>query len=72
MKKLSKASFSQRVKIRLVELEKPHNWLIERVREDTGLYFDRSYLSKIMTGKIATPSIVTSICKILNIEREEG
>lgn len=39
----------------------------EEVSERTGLYCDRSYMHKIMTGKIATPSIVTAIREILGL-----
>lgn len=59
--------FGKTVKKRLIDLNKPQTWLIEEVKRDTGLYFDNSYMYKIATGKIATPSIVNSICKILNI-----
>ena len=41
--------------------------VIEQVKEDTGRYFDRSYLHKVKTGEIETPGILKSISKILNI-----
>ena len=59
--------FGKDIKKRLVDLEKPQTWLIEQVRERTGLYFDDSYLYKIRTGKLATPSIVTAIREILEL-----
>ena len=72
---MSKAKFckyGKEIKKILVDLEQTQEWLIAQVRADTGLYFDSSYLYKIMTGKIATPSIISSICKILNIDPPES
>ena len=59
--------FGQNIEIRLVKINRTNAWLIDQVAKDTGKYFDRSYLHKIKTGEIATPSIVASICKILNL-----
>ena len=68
---LAKTSdFGKAVKIRLVEMEKNQAWLIEQVKEKTGLYFDDSYLWKINSGAIATPSIVTAIREILGMSAE--
>ena len=46
------------IKKRLIDADHDQNWLIEQVSHLTGLYFDRSYLHKIMTGKLNTPGIV--------------
>lgn len=62
------SNFGKLAKKRLIDVGQNQTWLIERVREDTGLYFDDSYLHKILTGKIATPKIISSICRILDIE----
>lgn len=59
--------FGKEIKKKLVDLDKNQNWLIERVASQTGLYFDGSYLHKIMTGKLRTPKIVNAICEILEI-----
>lgn len=59
--------FGKAIKKRLVDLDKNHSWLIEQVCAHTGLYFDRSYLHKIMTGKLDTPRVVQAICEILDI-----
>lgn len=68
---LAKTSeFGKEVKIRLVEMEKNQAWLIEQVKEKTGLYFDDSYLWKINSGMIATPRIVTAIREILGMSAE--
>lgn len=60
--------FGQRIEISLVKINRTNAWLIDQVAKDTGKYFDRSYLHKIKTGEVATPSIVSSICKILDID----
>ena len=64
---MATTEFGKQIKIRLVEMEKNQTWLIEEVSERTGLYFDSGYMHKIMTGKIATPSIVTAIREILGL-----
>lgn len=69
MAKLS--AFGKEVKKRLVDLEKPDLWLIEQVRERTGLYFDDSYLYKIRAGILATPKIVTAIREILELPEQD-
>ena len=60
-------SFGKEIKKRLVDLNRNQNWLIGEVAAATGLYFDNSYLYKIMTGKLSTPSITTAIMEILDI-----
>lgn len=60
--------FGREIKHRLVDLNKRPIWLIEEVKNKTGLYFDSSYLHKIMTGVHKTPKVVGAICEILSIE----
>lgn len=60
--------YGKTVKKRLVDLEQPQKWLIGQVQEYTGLYFDDSYLYKIMTGKLSTPSIISAINEILGLK----
>ena len=62
-------SFGKEIKKRLVDIDKNQEWLIAQVKADTGLYFDSSYLYKVLTGTIATQSIVSSICRILDISQ---
>lgn len=57
----------KKIKKKLVDINQTQAWLIEQVKEDTGKYFDSSYLYKIFVGSLKTPDIVNSICKILNI-----
>lgn len=60
-------AFGKAIGKRLVDLEKPQNWLIEQVKARTGLYFDDSYMYKIKTGQSSTPKIVQAIREILDI-----
>ena len=65
MKKRDLCSFGKKINHRLIALDQSKGWLIEEVKRHTGLYFDRSYLRKIETGKSATPKIVDARCEIL-------
>lgn len=70
MSKSCVTEYEKRIKKRLIDIGQPQMWLIEEVKANTGLYFDRSYLHKIMTGKTKTPSIVTAINEILGFNTE--
>ena len=59
--------FGKAIKQKLLETDRDQKWLIGQVSEVTGLYFDGSYLHKIMTGKLSTPGVVQAICNILDI-----
>lgn len=67
MSKKELCQLGKKIKIKLVEINQTQNWLIEKVKSDTGLYFDRSYLHKIETGEANPETITKSICKILRI-----
>ena len=60
-------AFGKDIGKRLIDLDKPQNWLIEEVRNKTVLYFDDSYMYKIKTGQLSTPKVVQAICEILEI-----
>ena len=64
------SKFGKKVKKRLVDIDRSQTWLINRVKEKTGLYCDSSYMYKILTGQHNTPSIVQAICEILEIEND--
>ena len=64
-------AFGKEIGKKLIDIEKTQNWLIERVRQKTGLYFDDSYLYKVKTGQLSSPKIVQAIREILDIPREE-
>lgn len=59
--------FGKEIKKRLVDLDQNQGWLIAQVSAKTGLYFDGSYLHKIMTGQLTTPKILVAIKEILGI-----
>lgn len=62
-----RTAFGKDIGKRLIDLEHTQVWLIDRVRERTGLYFDDSYLYKIKTGQLSTPKIVRAIREILDL-----
>lgn len=61
-------AFGKNIGKRLIDLNKPQIWLIEEVRNKTGLYFDDSYMYKIKTGQLSTPKVVQAIRDILDIQ----
>ena len=63
--------FGKEIKKRLIDIDKNQEWLISEVQKDTDLYFDSSYMHKILIGKLSTPSIVSSIRKILDLRDED-
>lgn len=67
MKNTTLTDFGKEIKKRLIDMDKSQKWLIEQVSAETGLYFDRSYIHKIMTGKLDSHKIVSAICKVLEI-----
>lgn len=66
------SEYGKRIKVALINEGMSQNELIERVREDTGLYMDTSYLSKILNGLNTNPKICGAINRILNLEEEEN
>lgn len=67
MERKELCQFGKSIEKKLVDMNKKQLWLIEEVKKDTGKYFDRSYLHKIEVGELATPGIISSISKILEI-----
>lgn len=55
------------VKTELLRRGMEQKWLEKRISEETGLYVDSSYLSKIFTGQRNAPKVVQAIRKILSI-----
>lgn len=62
--------YGKQIKKRLIDLGRTQAWLIEEVSKKTGLYFDRSYMCKIQSGQLATPSIVAAINEILGLPKQ--
>ena len=66
---LSKFSdFGLCVKTKLLQFGKDQKWLEEAVSEKTGLFVDRGYMYKILTGQRNAPKIVAAIREILDIQ----
>ena len=65
------SEYGKAVKIRLTELGKTQNWLIEEVKAKTGLFFDSSYLHKILCGKEKSENILSAINQVLGFEEEQ-
>lgn len=63
--------FGKTIKHRLIDLDKQQAWLIDEVEKKTGLYFDSSYLYKVMIGVNNSPRIIGAICEILSIDPPE-
>lgn len=73
------SDFGKAVKIRLIEMEQTQEWLIERVKEITGDYFDSSYLHRILSGKMTAesgyngkPGKAEVIREVLGMSKEMG
>ena len=63
--------YGKTIKKRLLDIDKPQKWLIDEINKETGLYFDRSYLTKIANGSKTAPRIVQAINRLLKIEGGE-
>ena len=55
----------KKIKYALIERDKTQEWLISEVKKKTGLYFDSSYLNKILTGKNENEKVIFAIKEIL-------
>ena len=69
LSEVKNCKYGKEIKKRLVDIDKTQAWLISEVAKDTGLYFDRSYLHKVMAGKNNNPKIKASIEKVLSTVR---
>ena len=63
------SDFGLAVKTELLKQGKTQKWLEEEVTKRTGLYLDRGYIHKILTGQRNAPKIVEAICEILKIKK---
>lgn len=60
--------YGKTIKMRLLDLNKTQNWLIEEVKKILpNKYLDTSNLYKIMTGEINSKDIQSAINQILDI-----
>ena len=71
MNKSKFSDFGLDVKTKLLRMGKTQTWLEEEVSKRTGLFVDDSYMYKILTGQRNAPKIVSAICEILDIKKEE-
>lgn len=55
------------IKTKLLAISEPQNWLIEQVKEKTGMYVDSSNLYKLMTGQLHSKRLESAIRDILEI-----
>lgn len=62
------SDFGKSIKIRLIEMNKTQRWLVDEVKNTTGLYFDDGYLYKLLVGLNNNPTMVKAIKEILDIE----
>lgn len=61
------SEYGKTVKMRLLERNMKQNELIDLVKEKTGLYFDSSYLHKVLTGKEKSANVIGAINEILGL-----
>ena len=59
--------YGKNIKKRLIDMDKPQKWLIDKVQKETGLFFDSSYFAKILNGSKFSPKIADAINRILDI-----
>ena len=62
--------FGKTVRKRLIEIDKPQNWLVSQV-EARGVKCDKTYLSKVLNGDRKGQQVREEIKKILNLEGGE-
>lgn len=63
--------FGKAVKHELLERGESQSWLIELVKQNTGLFCDSSYMSKILHGGYGSPKIIEAIREILDLQKGE-
>lgn len=60
-------NIEKKVRKKLIDMEKPQKWLIDQIKEETGMFCDNSILCKVMRGKVDSARMLSAIRKILNI-----
>mgnify|MGYP000021930212 FL=1 len=64
--------YGKKIKLCLLDMDRTQTWLISEVHQKTGLYFDDSYLYRIMYGTLRTPKIIAAINETLGIKEGDG
>lgn len=62
--------YGKKVQVALIENGVKQKELIDAVQSMTGLFFDGSYLHKVLIGKCNSPKIIEAIDQYLGIEGE--
>jgi hypothetical protein len=57
--------FGVDVKRKLIDIDRPQSWLIEKIKNETNLYVDSSVLNKVLTGRLNSKKIINAINNIL-------
>lgn len=65
MDRLSDFGFA--IKIKLLQKNKKQAWLIDKLRNETGMYVDSSLMHKISVGKYPKSKLIPAIKKILSM-----
>ncbi len=71
MRKRTLTPFGLAVKMRLLERGLTQQWLIEQLREKTGMYVDSSNLYKLMSGQLRSSRLYEAIAEILDLNSKE-
>lgn len=64
-------AFGKAVKTKLIEINQNQNWLIEQVKEKSGLFCDSSVMSRLLNGSYSSSPMRKIICEILGIKEVE-
>lgn len=67
MRKNKLTEYGVAIKIRLIEMDRSQEWLINEVNKRGIIILDRSFLNRIMTGVVKTSAAVPIINEILGI-----
>lgn len=59
-----------KVKTRLLEMGKTQNWLIQQLKEKTGMFVDSSSLNKVLTGQVNSERITSAINELIFESKE--
>lgn len=59
--------YGKEIKIKLLEIGKTQNWLIDELKIKTGMFVDCSVLNKVMTGRVQSKKLTKAINEILDI-----
>ena len=62
------SAFGKAVKKKLVDLDKSQAWLIDQVKEKTGLFCDSSLMSRLLNGSYKSQNMTQAVCEILGMK----